>query len=138
MKKIILSAGFIMAFIPFLSAQGAEYKVVFDLTSKDTAIHSTLMRWINGISQGTPEAELEVVFYGQSLRMITKGKSVVKEDIENALANKIVSFKVCAVSMQKHNITADELIDGVEIVPDGIYQIITRQGQGWGYIKVGQ
>ena len=37
--------------------------------------------------------------------------------------------------MKNHNINESELLPGVEIVPDGIYEIITKQKEGWGYIK---
>jgi intracellular sulfur oxidation DsrE/DsrF family protein len=39
--------------------------------------------------------------------------------------------------MQRYNIDKSQLIPGVEVVPDGIYEIITKQREGWGYIKVG-
>jgi intracellular sulfur oxidation DsrE/DsrF family protein len=38
--------------------------------------------------------------------------------------------------MKNHNIDASQLLPGVGIVPDGIYEIMTRQREGWGYIKV--
>ena len=138
MKKNSLLLCLLMLVSSLLQAQVKDYKVVFDLTSKDTATHRTVLRWINGISQATPDAQLEVVFYGQSLGMVTKGKSAAEEDVKKILANKNVSFKVCAIAMQRHNIEKNDLIDGVEIVPDGIYEIVMLQGQGWGYIKVGQ
>ena len=56
--------------------------------------------------------------------------------IEKLAANKNVTFRVCAVAMKAHNVERSELLAGVETVPDGIYEIITRQHQGWGYIKV--
>jgi intracellular sulfur oxidation DsrE/DsrF family protein len=37
--------------------------------------------------------------------------------------------------MKRHNIDAFQLLPGVSIVPDGIYEIITKQKEGWGYIK---
>ena len=118
------------------SAQTAPYNVVFDLTSKDTNDHKTVIRWLNGISKERPDAKLEVVLYGQSLDMIQKDKSVVANDLKAVLENKNLTFKVCGQAMKRHNVDAGQLIPGVEIVNDGIYQIITRQGQGWGYIKV--
>ena len=118
------------------SAQTAPYNVVFDLTSKDTNDHKTVIRWLNGISKERPDAKLEVVLYGQSLDMIQKDKSVVANDLKAVLENKNLTFKVCGQAMKRHNVDAAQLIPGVEIVNDGIYQIITRQGQGWGYIKV--
>src|SRR5688572_32755800 len=110
MKKFIISAGFLFLFIPFVSAQSKDYKVVFDLTSKDTATHKTLVRWLDAISKGSPDAQLEVVLYGQSLGMITKGKSVAEEEIKRLLANKNITFRVCNATMERSNVTLDELI----------------------------
>jgi uncharacterized protein len=113
------------------------YNVVFDLTSKDTNDHKMVVRWINGISSGKPDARLEVVLFGQSLDMVRKEKTSVEASLLSALQNKNITIKVCGAAMKRHNINASELLPGVEIVPDGIYQIITRQSEGWGYIKAG-
>ncbi len=126
----------LLLFAPFfVPAQSTDYKVVFDITSKDTMDHKAVIRWINGISNSTPDAKLEVVFYGQSLNMIVKDKSVVADDVIRLTANKNVSFKVCAIAMQHNNIDKNQLLPGVQIVQDGIYEIITKQKEGWGYIK---
>jgi len=37
--------------------------------------------------------------------------------------------------MKNNNITADQLLPGIHVVPDGIYEIISKQRAGWGYIK---
>jgi intracellular sulfur oxidation DsrE/DsrF family protein len=118
-----------------LHAQTVPYNVVFDLTSKDTNDHKAVIRWISGILQEKPDAKLEVVLYGQSLDMIRKDRSVVASDIERLTQNKNVAVKVCAVAMKHHNIDSSQLVSGVGIVPDGIYEIITKQKEGWGYIK---
>ena len=97
--------------------------------------HKAVIRWINEISKSTPDAKLEVVFYGQSLDMVVKNKSVVADDVTKFAATKNISFKVCSIAMKNHNINKSELLPGVEIVPDGIYEIITKQKEGWGYIK---
>ncbi len=68
--------------------------------------------------------------------MIEKGKSAVEADVKELLARKAVSLKVCAVAMKRHQIEKSQLITGVDIVPDGIYEIITKEREGWGYIKV--
>jgi intracellular sulfur oxidation DsrE/DsrF family protein len=94
-----------------------------------------VMRWMNEISKERPDAKLEVVLYGQSLDMIQKDKSVVSSAIAQLTQNKNISVKVCAAAMKRHNIDAFQLLPGVSIVPDGIYEIITKQKEGWGYIK---
>jgi intracellular sulfur oxidation DsrE/DsrF family protein len=134
-RKFFLSFCF-LAFSFCLYAQARPYNVVFDLTSKDTTDQKNVIRWIKGISGSDPAAKLEVVLYGQSLDMVTKNKSVLTNDIMELTANKNISFKVCATAMKRHNLDKTQLLPGVETVPDGIYEIITKQGEGWGYIKV--
>jgi uncharacterized protein len=119
-----------------LSAQTKPYNVVFDLTSKDTNDQKTVIRWMKGITETNSSAKLEVVLYGQSLNMITEGKSIVANDVKNLISNKNISFVVCEASMKRNNVERNQLLPGVETVPDGIYEIITKQGEGWGYIKV--
>jgi intracellular sulfur oxidation DsrE/DsrF family protein len=117
-------------------AQMKDYKVVFDLTSKDTAAHRTVLRYIDLITKEAPDAQLEVVFYGQSLDMVRNDKSTMTSDVSNAVKKGGVSFVVCEAAMRRHNITKDQLLTGIKTVPDGIYELITKQRQGWGYIKV--
>ena len=136
MKKYSLVTALLILVSSCLWAQSPDYRVVFDITSKDTMAHHTVVRQVNGILKSNPDAKLEVVIYGGSLDLVTKDKSVVAPAIQE-LAKK-VSFKVCAVTMQRYNIDKSQLIAGVEMVPDGIYEIITKQKQGWGYIKVSQ
>lgn len=134
MKPFILSTCLLVSAL-FLQAQNVPYNVVFDLTSKDTNDHKMVMRWLNEISKERPDAKLEVVLYGQSLDMIRKDKSVVAPAIEHLSQNKNIALKVCAMAMKHQNIDASQLLPGVAIVPDGIYEIITKQKEGWGYIK---
>jgi len=67
--------------------------------------------------------------------MVVKNKSEVSDDVTKFAATPNISFKVCAIAMKNHNIDKSDLLPGVEIVPDGIYEIITKQKEGWGYIK---
>ena len=98
--------------------------------------HKSVIRWINEISKSTPDAKIEVVFYGQSLDMVVKNKSVLADDVTKFAATKNISFKVCNMAMKNQDINKAELLPGVEIVPDAIYEIIKKQKEGWGYIKV--
>ncbi len=125
----------LLLFSVFLAAQ-SDYKVVFDITSKDTIDHKLVIRWLKEITTADSNAQVEVVFYGQSLDMIVKNKSIMPDVITAIAANKKTSFKVCAVAMKAHNIDKGELLPGVQTVPDGIYEIISKQREGWGYIKV--
>ena len=135
MKKITLTLMLIM-FAIISNAQKADYKVVFDFTSKDTINQQTLLREMSLIKQYNPDAKLEAVIYGQGLSLVTNGVSNRAEEIARLASQKDVSFKVCELSMKRQNIDKSQLLSGVGTVPDGIYEIISKQGDGWGYIKI--
>lgn len=88
------------------------------------------------IKEGNPEAKVEAVIYGQGLGLIKKEESSQSEEIGQLLAMKDVSIKVCALAMKRQKVDASQLLPGVQVVPDGIYEIISKQRDGWGYIKV--
>lgn len=134
MKKILFLAGIL--FSSFLLFAQKDYKVVFDLTSKDSNDQRAAIRWLSEVSKAEPTAQMEVVMYGQGLDLVTKGKSAAADDVIRLAQNKNIAFKVCAVAMKAHNLTTNDLLPGVQTVPDGIYEVISKQRQGWGYIKV--
>jgi intracellular sulfur oxidation DsrE/DsrF family protein len=135
MRKIILLAALICFSPAFLQAQAKDYRVVFDLTSSDTVDQKAVLHWIHEIADNNQGAKLEVVLYGKSLDLIRKGRSVAAAEVEKLTADKAATFKVCAIALKNNNVDKSELIPGVEIVPDGIYEIISKEREGWGYIK---
>jgi uncharacterized protein len=128
-----------LAIMPvFTHAQTGAYKVVFDITSSDTAAQKAVIRQMRGISQSRPDAQLEVAVYGDALPMVMKDKSIIADAIQELSSSKKASFKVCGATMKRNNVDKSQLLAGVEVVPDAIYEIVTKQHEGWGYIKVAQ
>jgi len=119
-----------------VKAQNADYRVVFDMTSRDSINQQAVVRELNLIREGNPDARLEVVMYGQGIDIAIKGRSSQEPAVQKLLTDKGISFKICAIAMKRNNIDKSQLIPGVEVVPDGIYEIILKQREGWGYIKV--
>ena len=117
-------------------AQKAPYRVVFDLTSRDSLDQVALMRWVNEIAAGNPAAELEVVMYGKGFEMVMPERSKVLESLRGALQKPNVAFRVCAIALEHNNIEKSQLEKGVLTVPDGVYEIVSKQHEGWAYIKV--
>lgn len=134
MKKLFVLLLTITMASKFVSAQ-ADYKVVFDLTSKDSVDQQAVIRWLKEITGERPDAKLEVVMYAKGVNMVTKEKSAVPDAVTQLAMNKNVSFKVCAIALKNQGIDKSQLLPGVEVVPDGIYEIISKQREGWGYIK---
>jgi intracellular sulfur oxidation DsrE/DsrF family protein len=136
MKKNISLAIICLVATFLVRAQDSDYKVVFDMTSKDTVNQQALVRQLTLIGNANPGAKLEVVIYGQGLSLAVQGGSSQQAAVSRLLTEKNVVFKVCAMTMKRSNVDKSQLLPGVQVVPDGIYEIISRQKEGWGYIKV--
>jgi len=136
MNKHIFFSGLCMLLLATACAQSNDYRVVFDLTSRDTINQQTVVREIGLIRSANPEAQLEVVIYGQGLDLAVRGRSAQESAVQKLIADGKAKFKVCAMTLKRNNIPTDQLVPGVEVVPDGIYEILTKQREGWGYIKV--
>jgi intracellular sulfur oxidation DsrE/DsrF family protein len=120
----------------FAYAQQADYKVLFDMSTRDSVSQQALVREVELIRKHNPDAKIEVVIYGQALPLVLKDRSKHAVLINSLLQNKNTEFKVCAFTMQRFEVDESKLLPGVQVVPDGIYEIISKQREGWGYIKV--
>lgn len=136
MKRVFFLATFLFTLLTQSFTQAKPYNVVFDLTTADTATHHRVIRWINGIIESYPDAKIEVVFYGKSLPMVETNQSSVAKDVKKLAAGKNVTFTVCEQAMKIHNVDKSMLLAGVKTVPDAIYELISKQADGYGYIKV--
>ena len=134
MKKIILSIALLLLVFN-INAQDKPVNIVFDVTSADPSTHQSTMRHVNIMSTNYPDAKFEVVLYSGSIEMALKDKSSVAQEITGFANNDYVSIKVCAMTLNRKKIDKSELLPGVEVVPDGILEIVTKQSEGWGYIK---
>jgi intracellular sulfur oxidation DsrE/DsrF family protein len=129
----------VMALLPALAmTQTGTYKVVFDITSSDTTAQKAVIRQMRGITQSRPDAQVEVAIYGEALPMVMKDRSIIADAIQELSSSKKASFKVCGATMKRNNIDKSQLLPGVDVVPDAIYEIVSKQHEGWGYIKVAQ
>lgn len=131
-KKVFIIISLLLSSVSLFAQK--DYRVVFDLTSKDSLDQRAVLRWAGEVSNADKDAQVEVVMYGQGVQMIKDGSQYAAM-ITKLLGNKNVSFKACAVALKAQGIDKSEMIPGVQVVPDGIYEIISKQREGWGYIK---
>lgn len=134
MKKIFIAFMLTLS-AAFSFAQPHPVKIVFDISSSDTLAHQIALRHATIMSKSYPASQFEVVVYGGALPMVVKGQSIIAKGLQELESNKNVVFKVCAITMKRYNVDKTQLLPLVEIVPDGLIEIVTKQGEGWGYIK---
>jgi intracellular sulfur oxidation DsrE/DsrF family protein len=125
----VLTAGFV-------HAKPQPYRVVFDLTSRDTLEQKAVLRWLREVGTSSPEAKMEVVMYAKGFELVMPEKSAFIPEVKEAMKNPNVSFSVCAMALRNNNVVMSQLLPGVVSVPDGIHELVMKQQDGWGYIKV--
>lgn len=129
-------AGVGLATLGFSVHTPEPYRVVFDLTSRDSLEQKAVMRWIREVTTTSPTAEIVVVMYAKGFELVMPDRSTVIADVREAMKNPRVAFKVCEIALRNNKVDTKQLLPGVQTVPDGIYELVAKQQDNWGYIKV--
>lgn len=119
-------------------AQSEPIKVVFDVTSSNPDVHRTAAKHLRLMAEAYPQSEFELVIYSGAYKMVDRKSSVAGETLSQIVNKDNVDIVICEQTMKRHKMTMEDLIPGVGAVPDGIYEIVMKQKQGWGYIKEAQ
>jgi uncharacterized protein len=112
------------------------HRIVFQVTTGDTLAHKQLMKQLGNIQTVAPGTQLEVVCHGPGLEMLLSDKSIVADKISK-LSKTGVVFNACEFSMKERKVEKTQMLPEAAYVPAGILEIVTRQEQGWSYIKAG-
>jgi intracellular sulfur oxidation DsrE/DsrF family protein len=136
MNRMLFIGMFAALTVGFVHAKPQPYRVVFDLTSRDTLEQKAVLRWLKEVGTSSPEAKMEVVMYAKGFELVMPEKSLFIPEIKEAMKNPNVTFTVCAIALKNNNVEKSQLLPGVGTVPDGIHEIVMKQQDGWGYIKV--
>lgn len=134
MKKLIPTL-ILSVLIAMTAWSQSSKKIVFDVTSKDPTVQEMAIRHIGLMADAYPGIQLELVVYGGALPMFMTEKSSVAEKIAELSKKENITFAACQGTMKRNNVDASQLLPGVSVVPDAIMEIVTKQGEGWGYIK---
>lgn len=136
MKRALILGLLVLASLGFVRPRHDPYRVVFDLTSRDTLEQKAVLRWLREVSASSPDVQMEVVMYGKGFELVMPDRSAYTADVKTAMQNPNVKFKVCAIALRNNSVDKSQLLPGVETVPDGIYELVSKQQDHWGYIKV--
>jgi Uncharacterized conserved protein len=136
MRRTLFVVLFAVLSLGFVRAQRQPYRVAFDLTSRDTLEQKAVLRWIKEVGTSSPDAQMEVVMYGKGIELVMPERSAFIPEVKEAMKSPNVTFKVCAIALKNNNVDKSQLLPGVQTVPDGIYELVSKQQDHWGYIKV--
>jgi intracellular sulfur oxidation DsrE/DsrF family protein len=136
MKKLLVLMLAVLSLSQAKAQYTGAYKIIFQLTSADTLAHKSLMKQISNITSVAPQTQIEVVCHGPGLDMLVANKSRVADKIR-LFTQKGVKFNACEFSMKERNVSKDNIIPEAGFVQAGILEIVSKQQEGWNYIKAG-
>jgi intracellular sulfur oxidation DsrE/DsrF family protein len=136
MRRTLFVVLFALLSVGSVQAQQQPYRVVFDLTSRDTLEQKAVLRWLKEVGTASPNAQMEVVMYAKGFDLVMPERSAYIAEVKDAMKSPNVAFKVCAIALKNNNVDKSQLLPGVQVVPDGIYELVSKQQDHWGYIKV--
>ena len=76
MKRLLLIALVGLVSVGFIQSQTKPYRVVFDLTSRDTLDQKAVLRWIREVSTSSPKAQMEVVMYAKGFELVMPERTI--------------------------------------------------------------
>jgi len=113
-----------------------KHHVVFQLSEPDGAAWSSLPIHVNNVIRALAEdggSQIEVVFYGPGLIMLTKANKSYEEPLKQ-LSDKGVKLLACRNAMKMRNVKPEDLFPFAAEVDSGIAEIVRKQETGWAYI----
>src|SRR6476660_9649127 len=104
MKRALILGFLLLASFGFVRSKRDPYRVVFDLTSRDSLEQKAVLRWLREVGTSSPNAQMEVVMYGKGFELVMPERSAYVDDVKNAMKSPNVKFVVCAIAMKNNNV----------------------------------
>lgn len=94
---------------------------------------SVLLNITNLLNELGDETQVELVVHGPGLLAVI---AVAPHSAKvSELLHRGVTVTACANTMRGMKISIDALVDGVQVVPSGVAELVRRQRQGWAYLR---
>ena len=115
---------------------GPKHHAVFQLSEPEGPAWSSLALHVNNTMKSLADdggSQVEVVFYGPGLSMLTKSSPAYEEPLKQ-LSDKGVKLVACRNAMKMRNVKTEDLFPFAGQVDSGIAEIVRKQESGWAYI----
>jgi intracellular sulfur oxidation DsrE/DsrF family protein len=115
---------------------GPKHHVVFQLSEAEGSAWGSLVLHVNNTMKSLEEdggSQVEVVFYGPGLAMITKASKDYEERLKE-LSDKGAKLVACRNAMKMRNVKTEDLFPFAGQVDSGIAEIVRKEEAGWAYI----
>ena len=146
-RRLFVQAGAISSLLviaPFLIAANAQntlaagtkrHKIVIQVSDNDPAKWSLALNNAKNLQDdvGAANVDIEIVAYGPGIGML-KLESPTGSRIADAMKANI-KVLACENTMRGQKLTRDDMLSGLAYVPAGVTEIMTKQSEGWAYLR---
>jgi uncharacterized protein len=110
-------------------------KVVIQVSDNDPAKWNLALNNAKNVQNdlGADKSEVEIVAYGPGIGML-KADSVTAARVTEATQAGI-KVVACQNTMKGQKLTTADMNTSIGYVPAGVVEIMTRQSQGWAYVR---
>lgn len=119
-----------------LTLAQSKHRVVMQFSDSDSVSMASVLGQVKNIRTDLPDADIEVICHGPGLDLLiakaTKVPALIKD-----WKSKGVVFAACGNTMRRRGIKKEDLIGEATPIPSAMVQLITRQEEGWSYVKGG-
>lgn len=116
------------------SRDNSSTGIVVHLDEAAPEKHASVLHNIsNLLNELGADTQIELVVHGPGLSAATKEAPHAIRVRE--LLDRGITVAACANTMREKNISTDSLIEGVQVVPAGIAELVRRQREGWAYVR---
>jgi intracellular sulfur oxidation DsrE/DsrF family protein len=140
LTRFVTAVLFLIGLAGFVTTAHAADKtskssVVIQISENNPAIWNLALNNAKNIQQdlGKENTNIEIVAYGPGINML-KFDSEVAPRLKEASANG-VALLACGNTMKNQKLTEKDLEGDVKVVKAGVIEIISKQREGWAYIK---
>ncbi|NOT77131.1 MAG: hypothetical protein HOP08_19580 [Cyclobacteriaceae bacterium] len=134
---LILMIVFVTALAKAQTSQVVDnkiHKIVMQFTVGDSTEQASVVAQVANIRSAWPKSQIEVVCHSSGLDVIVAGKSKVSKQVADLSAQGIV-FAACNNTMKRRNIKKEDLLSSAVVVPSAMVEIVSKQEEGWAYVK---
>jgi intracellular sulfur oxidation DsrE/DsrF family protein len=143
-RRIVLQSAAASAAAAFLATAAAQsagsntskrHKLVLQVSDADPAKWNLALNNAENVQEdvGAANVDVEIVAYGPGIGML-KADSVVASRVADA-TKAGVKVVACQNAMRSHKLTNKDMNPVVGYVPAGVTELMTRQAEGWSYVR---
>ncbi|MBO9729881.1 MAG: DsrE family protein [Chitinophaga sp.] len=113
-------------------------QVVFQITSGEQEVQLAMLGQLHNLLQQAAATEtrivVEVVVHGQAWNLLLKEGNPLAEKVQS-LQDRAVKFLICRNTLNSRQLQITQMLPLTGEVPAGIFHLISRQQEGWAYIR---